>query len=736
MAVKSGPGAGTAGPARRGTRRGGLQALPADALDAFFGSYSQLLFARSRGVGVLLVAATFVTPRLGLVGALSVATAIGLARVLRFSPDLIRSGLFGYNALLVGLAGAALLEPSPAAWGLTALAVVTSVLVTAAAHSVLSTTFGLPALTVPFLVVAYLVLAAAPGLGVPIVSFPGSSDPLVDVPLPALLDSYLASLGTIFFQPHAVAGLLVFAALISFSRIGTGLSLVSYLAAYGVVEYLYPGADPVFLWVLVLNMTFVALALGGVWFVPSGWAYLLAMLGIALAALVSVGSYPILSQLGLPLMIFPFNATMLLLLVAMRQRIRDGRPKAVDFVPGTPEENLSYYRTRVARFGSNYGVRLHAPFRGRWVCTQGTDGPHTHRGSWRHGADFEVLGPDGRTHRGEGHRREDYHGYRLPVLATADGTVTKVVDGVVDNEIGESNLAERWGNLVLLYHGPGLYSLVAHLAPGSIRATEGQVVRQGDPLGLCGSSGRSPVPHLHFQLQATPVVGAPTIHLELHDVVSGEAGAETLESTVVPAEGQQLRNVEPRPDIARMFALDLDRELLFELDGGKSERIRAEIGLFGASMLRSDRGRATLFFDASERLWTAFDVVGPRRSLLHLWRAALGRVPFEVADQLTWTDHLPARHVLPWPGRLAVELLPTREGRNGIRMRYRARRDGRVLVLSGESERAGRGGDPLVRTEARVDRENGPVELTMTVAGRTRSARRILPSDTDGERAR
>ena len=34
-------------------------------------------------------------------------------------------------------------------------------------------------------------------------------------------------------------------------------------------------------------------------------------------------------------------------------------------------------------------------------------------------------------------------------------------------------------------------------------------------LGLCGSSGRSPEPHLHFRLQSRAGLGSPTIALSL-----------------------------------------------------------------------------------------------------------------------------------------------------------------------------------------------------------------------------
>ena len=143
------------------------------------------------------------------------------------------------------------------------------------------------------------------------------------------------------------------------------------------------------------NAMLAALALGGVWFVPQRAAFLLAGAAALLTSLGTAGALALLRPLGLPVLILPFNVTMLVALAAMRQRTRDGAPKAVDFVAGTPEANLAYYRTRLARFGPGFGVRFAPPFAGRWTVTQGVDGTHTHQGAWRYALDFEVAGAGG-----------------------------------------------------------------------------------------------------------------------------------------------------------------------------------------------------------------------------------------------------------------------------------------------------------------------------------------------------
>ena len=176
--------------------------------DAVLRSYSQILFCRSHAVGLLLMLAGVVAPGLALAGLASVLLATGMARLLNLSEDQVRSGLFGYNALLVGLGGTALLPPGPAALLLTALAVVASVFVTAALHSALGSTFNLPVLTVPFLLVFPLLMAAATTLGMTVGKL--GSDPVAAyLGLPGPVNLFLQSLGAVFFLPRVDVGLLV-----------------------------------------------------------------------------------------------------------------------------------------------------------------------------------------------------------------------------------------------------------------------------------------------------------------------------------------------------------------------------------------------------------------------------------------------------------------------------------------------------------------------------------------------
>ncbi len=156
--------------------------------------------------------------------------------------------------------------------------------------------------------------------------------------------------------------------------------------------------------------------------------------------------------------------------------------------------------------GRRLKKRLSLPFRGEWWVFWG--GPterqnyHVIARDQRHAYDF--LGwRSGGTYRSPGARNADYWAWGRPVVAPAGGVVVAAVDGVRDNRprIEVENRRNPAGNHVVLDLGNGEYALLAHLQRRSVRVRPGQRVRAGDLLGLCGNSGNSSEPHLHFHLQ-------------------------------------------------------------------------------------------------------------------------------------------------------------------------------------------------------------------------------------------
>lgn len=700
-------------------------------LDAISNSYAQILFSRSRLVGLMLMAATALAGWTALWGLGAVLLAVATARVFRFNADLTRIGLHSYSSLLVGLGGGVLFDPTADAFALTAVAAVACVFVTAAVHSALGLGFNLPALTFPFLMVFYLALGAARVVDVPLSWLHVGDDGLAALLtwLPGWIQTYLQSLGALFFLPRADVGLAVLLALAVHSRISLLLSWLGFALAALVLSRAVIIGDGTLPFVLGYNFILTAIALGGIWFVPSFSSLLVSAGGVLICGMVSVGLVPFLTIQELPLLILPFNLTIVVLLYAMRQRMVDRRPKAVSVILGTPEQHLAWHRTRLARFGATYALRFRAPFSGPWTCTQGIDGAYTHRGPWAHAFDFEVTGADGKTFRGAGDQVSDYRCWRLPVLACADGTVVEIVDHVEDNPIGVANLRENWGNLVLLHHAPGLYSMVCHLARGSVEVRVGQRVEAGEVLGRCGSSGRSPVPHLHLQLQALPVVGASTIPIELNDVIEAcpedgddeDDDRECLRATVTPVEGARVRNVDVQAGLLELLSFAPGQDLAFEVDG-RPETICAEVDLYGQLVLRSRSYEASLVYESRPPVFTIYDAKGDRRSLLWMLDVALARVPFEAHPRLRWEDRLELRHFLGPVRRLLFDFVAPFLPQVHVHMDFECERSGAKLVIRGRS-RVRRFG-PEIRSEAELSQARGIERVELSIGGKTRVATR------------
>lgn len=93
----------------------------------------------------------------------------------------------------------------------------------------------------------------------------------------------------------------------------------------------------------------------------------------------------------------------------------------------------------------------------------------------------------------------------VPVVAADHGTVAYVRTGAPQSSMFKHNTSLReagagWGNHVVLYHGNGVYTRYAHLAPDSIKLRVGARVTAGDVIGEMGNTGRSETRHLHFEV--------------------------------------------------------------------------------------------------------------------------------------------------------------------------------------------------------------------------------------------
>jgi murein DD-endopeptidase MepM/ murein hydrolase activator NlpD len=170
------------------------------------------------------------------------------------------------------------------------------------------------------------------------------------------------------------------------------------------------------------------------------------------------------------------------------------------------------------------------PVKGAWLIKSGPSF-HTHH-RWARPSEFALdfvkVGPDGRSHKGDGSRFTDYYAYDQDVLAAANGRVVRAVNNQPEPTALLARSGEAFeayakrtashaqslvaggidaisGNHVMIDHGDGEYALYAHLRPGSVRVKVGQEVKAGEAIAKLGGSGNALVePHLHFHVCDRP----------------------------------------------------------------------------------------------------------------------------------------------------------------------------------------------------------------------------------------
>ncbi|MCL4366296.1 M23 family metallopeptidase [Patescibacteria group bacterium] len=187
-------------------------------------------------------------------------------------------------------------------------------------------------------------------------------------------------------------------------------------------------------------------------------------------------------------------------------------------------------------------TNLILPFNGTLTVTNGgrTTETNNHFRPPDQGPQNQLYAYDFRNeHTGTGEKLEDYEVFGKDVIAPGTGTVIQVINGSIDVDPGERDRSVGVGNAIIIDHHNGEYSLLCHFKQDSIKVKVGDEVQQGDVIGLCGNTGNTSQPHIHFNLQDGPLMHiAKALPAQFKKIkVNGE-----LKENYEPVKGEKVSN--------------------------------------------------------------------------------------------------------------------------------------------------------------------------------------------------
>ncbi|MEU4926164.1 M23 family metallopeptidase [Streptomyces yokosukanensis] len=157
---------------------------------------------------------------------------------------------------------------------------------------------------------------------------------------------------------------------------------------------------------------------------------------------------------------------------------------------------------RLHRWKAPLSQPLLFPLDGTWYVVQGGGRVLNHHAripEQRGALDLVALGPHG-TRTRPGRDLTAYAAYGRPVRSPCDGRVISASNTVQDQKPGEIRYQPPYGNHVFVDTGREIIKL-AHLRPGSVTVTKGDIVRAGQLLGEVGNTGNTTEPHLHIHAE-------------------------------------------------------------------------------------------------------------------------------------------------------------------------------------------------------------------------------------------
>lgn len=639
--------------------------------EATLSSYSQIFFTNNKILAFILLMVSFMNWWTGISGLIAVFTAIGLSQLFGYSETLTKNGSYSFNALLVGLGIGTYFSP-----GLEVVLLIFSGAAIAFFSTVfligLFTKYGLPFLSIPFLIGMWVLLLAFPafssislnletlypsnmyfkiGGNVLVTIVDGLNAFFTDTGF----DTYFLSLGAIFFQFNLLAGVLISIGLLVHSRVNFLLSILGFFIAYWMYSFLGMYSGSLNYTYYGFNFILSTIAIGGYFLIPSRTSFFWSLLLIPVLVITTIGSDRLFSFFELSAFSLPFNVILLGFLYALKIRYDQTKSPVLTLVhQKNPETNAYLYDSQPAKKYVAFTTSIRLPFMGKWTVNQAHNGMYTHKGFFSFAWDFIIK--DSATDKefsGNGYVVTDYFCYDKPIIAPALGTVVSVLNNVEDNLIGETNTLQNWGNTVVIKHEEYLYSKMSHLKKGSIKVNVGDVVVEGQTIGKCGNSGRSPYPHLHFQLQSTPTIGAATIFWPISEYLIGNDLKLDFVEKGIPNNQETLSNISTSPILQSAFKWNPGDEFILTITKENNNEnifaIRNEIDIYNQTYLYCIQTKAKLYYVNNGKTFSSVNFLGSKKSALFYFYQSFYKVILSENSDISVKTKFPIHHLYHFP---------------------------------------------------------------------------------------
>jgi len=612
-------------------------------INFIFKPYVSILFLRDVKAGAILFFLSFLLPSVGILGLVGIIATVLFAEFINVRDEYLKYGFYLYNSLLVGMGVGYFFDVSFITVVLTVMLSILTFLISFSINRVF-VKYALPLLSLPFAFVStFFYLASLKYTS--LLSNILHRQPLFDITLP--LDSFFKSLGTIFFLPYGIAGLIISLIILIYSRV---LFLSAFTGFWAGVWFhslfvpFYEALNSPY----NFNFILIAMALGGVFLIPNVKNFVLALLAVFLSVVFIDAMEVFFNIYALPVYTLPFNFITLLFIMILYTL---GYVYFNYDIKETPEKSLIAFLSKFYRFGGN-DIKINLPFIGEWCVYQEFDDKWTHKGEWKYAYDF-VIEKNGKTYANEGVFLEDFYAFGQPVIAPVNGYIVALRDDLPDNKIGEVDRENNWGNYIIIKSDYGYFVEISHLMQNSIKVKMGDYVKAGDIIAKCGNSGYSPEPHIHIQVQKYGVLGSETLPFKFVDYLKGKK----LYYYSLPKRGETIKSVLADKSMKLRLTFILDDKFKYEVYKNK-----IKVDEFTLKVKMNDKGEFyffdgenRLYFYTDEKLFYFYEYEGKKGWLKEMFKLA-PKIPL-VSNECEYEDVLPPQFKYGLFKRVLLELI-------------------------------------------------------------------------------